>query len=490
MPSTVVDIDLRQTAGAVPRPTYSDLVVIGDEPDIADPTYNEPIPYDTASAVETDFGTNSDVYAASQEIQNQGADEWWVVMLDHTQYTESGLNNSDTSAVQSFTLSNTPIRAGVSNVTITLDGTAQTIIPTTETSPTAPASGEVKLNFDTGEGITGDTSSGTGTGIEATYDVLDWSQATTRMSPRGLDLAVLADVRADKSYIGDLDELLIWASSGTGADEQEASVVVAYEDGSTFADDTAAMNTYHEMGKYLTSGHLLPIAHKSTDDVASGIASRISTKRPWFDPYWDGGADYGFTNNEFRPSLVGKPSQPGTLEGGDANGNGPVNVLQNVNGVQVLSNSLTTAGAGSDYQYFDVRRTETFLINEIQQALNSLRLRRDQIPFASIGRTLIQDAISDRLARYASSGGSPPVQLQQEGTNNEDQNAPNQQAQPTGPTGTEDGGVPLREFRVRVPEIENLSEDDRANRVWNGIEVTGTLAGNTHTFGVELTVQV
>ena len=489
MPNTVVDINLRSATGALPQQTYSDLVVIGDDPDIADPTYNEPAPYDTPSAVETDFGTNSDVFTASQAVAQQGADQWWVVMLEPTTHTET-LNSSDSQAVQSGSVTNTPIRGGLSNITVTLDGTEQTVVPTTQTGPTAPASGEAKVNFDTGEVITGDTSSGTGTGIEVSYDALSWSDAKTNMSPVGLDLAVLADVRADASFIGDLDELVGW-SSGTNA-----SVIAAYEDGSTFATDADAMSAYHDIGGYIQSGNFLPIAHKSSDDVAAGVAGRVSTKQAWFDPYWDGDANYGFSTGRFRPALIGSPSQPQTMEGGDASGSGPVNVLQTVNGTQVLSNSLTTAGAASNYQYFDVRRTETFIVSQIQQALNSLRLRRDAIPFASIGRTLIQDAITGRLSQFVTSGGNPPVPAQQQeggnqqGQDNPDENAPNQQAQPTGPTGTEDGGVPLRELRVRVPQIDNLSEDDRANRRWTGIQVTGTLTGNVHEFGVELTVQV
>ena len=481
MPNTVVNIDLRAETGAVPQPTYSDLVIIGRNPEIADPTTNTPSLYNSAATVATDFGVGSDVHTAALQIQEMGAREWWVVMLDTTTHTET-VEGSDAGAVQSGTLSDVPLRGGLDNITVNLDGAAQTIIPTTETAPSAPSSGEVKINFDTGELITGDASSGASTGIVVDYETLSWSEAISEMTPRGLDLAIMADTRADKSYIGEFDELVSWASTN------DSSVILAYENGANYADDTTAMNAYHEMGEYLTSGNLYTIAHKSAEDVAAGVAGRLATKQPWFDPFWDGGADYNFDSGSFRSSLVGSPSQPGTFEGGDVDGNGPTNVLKTVQGVQILSNSLTTAGAASNYQYFDVRRTETFIETEIKSALEALRLRRDQIPFADIGRTLIQDAITTRLNQYVSSGGFSADALEE--LQNQDQNDPNPVPMPTGPTGTDLNGVPLSNLEVYVPPLDDLSQDDLANRRWTGVQVGGTLAGNVHEFGVQLTVQV
>lgn len=483
MPNTVVDIDLRSETGAVPQQTYSDLIVLASEPDIDNPIYNDPQPYDNSAEVRTDFGPNSDAYISSLAIEEMGARTWWVVMLDSTQYTET-IANSDTSAVQEGSASNTPFRGGLSNITVALDGTAQTVVPTTETAPVAPSTGEAKVNFDTGRVVTGAPSSGMGTGIEVTYESLTWNDAFTELSPRNFDLAIMADVRADKSYIGDMDSLIQWGSSN------HVSSLVAYANGSAFSTDATAMDEYHDMGSYISSGNLLTVAHKSDDDVAGAIAGRLSTKRSWFDPFWDGAADFSFTTGHFRPSLIGSPAQPGTMEGGDASGNGPTNVIKEVNGTLVLSNSLTTAGAASNYQYFDVRRTETFIESEIEQSLEALRLRRDQIPFADIGRTLITDALTNRLNKYVSTGGVGGQLPQEEEEDLANSNNPYARLPDTGPTGTEEGGVPLRNLEVFVPRIEDLSPDDRANRRWTGIQVIATLAGNVHTFNIELTVQV
>lgn len=483
MPNTVVDIDLRSETGAVPQATYSDLIVIASEPDVADPVYNDPQPYDSSAEVRTDYGPNSDAYVSSLAIEEMGARQWWVVMVDSNEYTETVAAPGE----QEGSVSNAPIRGGLSRITVTLDGTAQTVIPTTETAPVAPSSGEAKVNFDTGRVITGDPSAGTGTGISVTYESLTLNAAFTELSPRNFDLAIFADVRADKSYIGDMDSLIQWGSAN------HVSAVVAYANGAAFTTDAAAMDEYHDIGSYISSGNLLTVAHKSDDDVAGAIAGRLSTKRPWFDPFWDGAADFGFTTGHFRPALVGSPAQPGTMEGGNASGNGPTNVIKEVNGTLVLSNSVTTAGAASNYQYFDVRRTETFIEAEIESALEALRLRRDQIPFADIGRTLITDSLTSRLNQYVSSGGAGGVVPDEENPNDEfgaDPNSPYARLPDPGPTGTEEGGVPLRNLEVFVPRIDDLSTDDRANRRWTGIQVVATLAGNVHTFNIELTVQV
>ena len=481
MPNTVVNIDLRAETGAVPQPTYSDLVIVGRDPEIVDPTYNSPALYSSAADVATDFGTGSDAHTSAVQIDEMGAREYWVVMLETTTHNET-VEGSDTGAVQSGTLSNVPLRGSVDTVTVTLDGAAQDVIPTTETSPSAPDAGEAKLNFDTGEIITGEPSSGAATGIVVDYETLSWTDAFSEMTPRGLDLAILADTRADESYIGELSELTSWASTN------DASVIAAYENGANYTDDVAAMDAYHAMGAYVSSGNLLTFGHKSAEDTAAGIAGRMATKRPWFDPFWDGSADFNFDNGAFRPSLVGSPSQPGTFEGGDVDGNGPTNILKTVQGIQILSNSLTTAGSGSAYQYFDVRRTEHFIETEIQSALESLRLRQDQIPFADIGRTLIEDAIRTRLSQYVSSGGFTAEELA--AIQAEDENEPNQTTLPTGPTGTEAAGTPLSALQVYVPGLDELSQDDISNRRWSNVQVTATLAGNVHEFNVALTVQV
>lgn len=490
MPQTVVDVNLQSQTGAISQRTYSDLLVVGTEPDVTDPVYNEPRVYDSAASVSSDFGSGSDVYTASQEIEARGANQWWVVMLDTTTTTEV-VGDSDTNSTDSGTISTTPIRGGLSNISISVDGTSKTVVPSTGSPPSKPATEEVAVNTDTGEVVSGESTSGTGSGIEVTYDTLSWDSAFPAMTAGDFDLAILADTRADRSYIGELDELLQWAET------EDVSLVVAYENGNEYASDQEAMNAAHDIGGYLPSGNILPIAHKSTDDVSAGVAGRLATKQPWFNPYMDGSADYSFSMDQYRRSLIGGPEQPGTFEGGDADGAGPANVLHTEMGVQILSNSLSTAGESSNYQFFDVARTETFIVREARYALRSLALRRESIPFAPIGQTLIENALRKTLNPYVASTGralsqQEIQQLRQQLKEQEGGDSGNTKEQiiPENRATNDQADVPLSELEINVPNYDDLSQQDRANRRWTGIEITAQLAGSAHTFAVDLAVTV
>lgn len=485
MPTEVVDVDLRSQTGAVAQRTYSDLVVIGRDPDIADPDYNEPRVYDSSASVEGDFGSQSDVYAASEEIEALGADQWWVVMLETTEHSEV-LGSSDTESISEGTVSTTPIRGGVGNITVTLDGTELDPVPVTASPPTQPEASEAAINFDTGEVHTGESSSGADQGIEVTYETLSWDAAKPEMTAGDFDLAVLADTHADRSYIGELDDLVQWGET------EDVSMVVAYDNGDNYADDQEALNAAHDIGAYVPSGNVLPIAHKASDDVASAVCGRLATKEPWFNPYLDGSADYTFSMSQYRRSLIGGPEQPGTFEGGNADGEGPTNVLHTEMGVQILSNSISTAGESSNYQFFDVSRTESFIVRETKLALRSLRLRRDTIPFAPVGKTLIENALRKTLNPYVAASGRALSQQEirqlrqslQNGDGSSDSPVPTTRA-----TNSE-ANVPLSQLEIHVPQYDELSQQARANRSWEGIQITAQLAGNAHTFSVELAVTV
>ena len=121
----------------------------------------------------------------------------------------------------------------------------------------------------------------------------------------------------------------------------------------------------------------------------------------------------------------------------------------------MLSNSLTTAGTESDFQFWDVARTQAFAARLVETALGDLRLQENRIPFTDDGRSMISSEITAALSDY-------------EG-------------------GPED---PFTEVDVQVPAVEDLSEADRADRRWTGIGIDGTLSGNGHEFGLTLNVSI
>lgn len=485
MPNNVVDINLETATSGIPRDTFADVILIGDEPDVADPTYNTPQAYNDSNDVANAFGDNADVTKASEAVEAKGAEAWWVMMVDYTTHSNELIDGSDTSSVSSGTLDNAPVRGDLSTVTVMLDGTEQTVKATTESPPQNAASGEAVINFDTGELLTGDSTSGAGSGIEVTYDTLSWGEAKTQMEEVDLDIGVLADERVKKEHIGDLDELV------TFAEAHDIGVPVAYESFTEYPSQEDAMNAYHAIGGYVPSRTVLPIGHGATDnaDVAAEQAGALAVRAPWFDPMWDAQADYSFPAEYFREALVGEPGDPNTLEGGDSSEQGPVNVIQPVAGVQVLSNSVTTAGAASAYQYFDVFRTEAFIAEEVENALTQLQLSSSKIPFAPNGRTMIVDALRSRLRSYVTTGQLQTItttDVSQNNNNNDNEEDREVRTQ----TNVSESGAPLSDLRIRVPRVSNLPDSDVQNRVWSGIRIEGTLASNAHTFSVALDVQM
>lgn len=450
MPVSVVDINLSASTGATAKPTYNDIALIGHATAAPSVGYNNAKRYSSPDDVATDFGDGSDVHVASEALSQMGVESWVAAAAEEK--TVSGeLLGGDTSSTSTGTISNIPIHDDVSVVTIYVDGTVKTVVPKTASPPDAnasPATDEAFVNFDTGEVVTGEATSGSGSGITADYHYLDWASLKPELEPLGIDLFTLADTRCTREHVGNLDELVTFAGS------IDAAVVGAHMNGADAASDDAAMQTAHDIAGYVPSGDLMMVAHKSSEDVAAYIAGQLGVNPAWFDPFWDG-EGYPLSTDLYRRSLVGDPATTETFEGGDANGDGPSNAIISVDGTLVLSNSLTTAGSASDYQYLDIGRTESFIASEVEEALKSLRLDNDQIPFTKDGRSQILGAIRGRLKQYV-------------GSNN----------------------APLSDLKVTAPTIDQLSDADKANRVFSGITVEGTLASNVHEFGVELNVRV
>lgn len=448
MPVSAVNIDLSASTGATAKPTYNDIALLGHattEPAVG---FNNAKRYSTPEDVASDFGDGSDVHVSAQALAEMGVESWLVAVAEEK--TASGAVAGESSSTDEVTVEHTPIHDDLSTISVSVDGQNQTVVPKAKSlSPDEDGleGDKAFVNFDTGKVVTGTATSGSEAGLEVDYNYVDWESLKPELEPLGIDLFVLADTRCERQHVGNLDELVSFASS------VDAAVVGAHMNGAEAQSDQNAMETAQDVAGYVPSGDLLMIAHKSSEDVAAYIAGQLGVNPAWFDPFWDGDG-YPFATDFYRRSLVGDPATADTFEGGDADGQGPSNAIISVDGTLVLSNSVTTAGSSSDYQYFDVGRTEAFVASEAEEALKSLRLDSDQIPFTKDGRSQVLGALRGRLKQYV-------------GSNN----------------------APLSDLEVTAPTIDQLSDTDKANRVFSGITIEGTLASNVHEFGVELNVR-
>jgi hypothetical protein len=429
MAVTPVTIDLSAETAALPQETETNVAVVGTAANAPpEAAFGEVNRYTSSADVSNDYGEGSDVHIASQAIEEMGASEWHVQVLEETEVV-------DEDVADGAALANAPA-LGEAGVT----AANRDVVYSVADPPAQPDAGEVAVNTATGTVTTDD-----GTNATLTYSYVDWTELE-RLEPKDINRAYLADRQAGREHIGSYDELLSWAA---GAD---VGVPLAIDDLRNYADDETGMGVAHDVAGYVPSGNAIGIAHKSSADVGAYVLGQLAVNDPWFNPYFDGDG-YPFASEKIDERLVGDPGDTGTFLGGDNDGNGPVNVIASVSGVNVMYQSVSTAGAASSYQFFDVKMTEMFAAQVIENALTSLKLREDRVPFTSDGRTMIRSTINGALAAY-------------EG----------------GPTD------PFAETNVYVPPIDELSDDDIANRKWTGITVDGQLSGDAHEFDLELTV--
>ena len=434
MPVEVVDLDLTAETGAAPQPTFTDVgivVTMDSAPNNA--AFGELNRYTSPSSVEDDYGSDTDAAAASDALAQMGASYWYILAIEAVEETEE-LADGSTTELSNSPILGTPEPSG---------GGGEAIGYTTGLADDTNIDADDDIVINTAQG---EAYQDTGAPIQLTYYHADWGQLA-QLGDNVNRLGV-GNRKFGRENIGTLDEIVSYASGNN------VGVVAAGKDGRTLADDETALTEYQDTFSFVPSGDLMAVAHKSSDAVESYILGQLAVNDPWFDPFYDGDG-YPFATDYYDRSLVGDPATVGTFEGGTEDGeNGNVNVVISKGGTQVLSNSVTTSGASSNYQFFDVGRTQDFLAAEVRRALTSLRLAQDQIPFTSKGRAQIQNTIQDTISQYVGGGG------------------------------------PLAGFTVNIPPIAELTDSDKANRVYSGIDIEVTLAGNVHEFSVTLNLTV
>ena len=438
MPKSIVHIDPTADISPPAHDTTTEVAVIGtadEEPEDAE--FGEVNEYSSADDVADDYGEDSDVHVTSEKIEEMGAQFWRVIVLEEQHVEDEEVEDGEA-------IENAPALG-----TVDVEATDAEVTYVTEEPPEDPEDGEVAINMLTGEIATGD-----GEPATLSYAHVDWD-ALNELAEEGVHVVGLADTEIDRQNIGDLDALAEWAHENRGG------AVASYRDARDFEDDQEAMEMTHDVGSTVQSGDLMTWTHKSNDETTGVILGQLATNNRWHDPRYDphDGDGYPVSIQSFKSDDIGRPSEPLTFEGGDADQEGPTNVLitQRYEGqdIVVLSNSLTTAGIESDYTFFDISQTQAFAASVVDTALTELSLDRDRVPFTGDGQSMIESKLIDELSDF-------------------------------------EGGAddPFAEIDVDVPEPDDLDEEDQANRVWSGIKLTGELTQNAHEFDLELAVTI
>ena len=433
MTVTPVHIDVSAETGALPQQTFTDVAVVGTAAEAPpDAEFGEVNRYSSAADVSEDYGEDSDVHVASQNVEQMGAGEWYVLVLEETEH-------EDEEVVSGETLENTP---ALGEAGVEIDGYDVVYSTDDPIEEGDVEDGEAHVNTDTGEVVTDDAEPAT-----VTYSTVDWG-GLDELKSQSVNRAHLADVQAGREHIGDLDAFTGWAAGA------KVGVPLVLRNIAEYDSDQEAMEAAHEIAGYVPNGNVIGLTAKGTsDDIGALLLGDLAVNEPWYNPYF--GTEFPVSIRRIDGDLIGDPDTESSFLGGDSDGNGPVNVVTSVGGVNTLWKSVSTAGAASDYQYFDVKMTEIFGEQILEDAMISTRLREDRIPFTGNGKTMVGSTLRGALDQYT--GG------------------PND---------------PFADYDVSVPDPDDLTQDDRANRKWTDISVEVTLTGDAHTFELDMTLTV
>ncbi|WP_309491824.1 hypothetical protein [Candidatus Hecatella orcuttiae] len=216
------------------------------------------------------------------------------------------------------------------------------------------------------------------------------------------------------------------------ADANNVIFTATNANGATVSDITTTVSN-------LASANGFFLAHNDSDfdgDVAAAALGVIMALKPWNTTFW---RSINIDVNEYF-ALGDVP----TLE------NGKANVILDLANANRISNALTTGG---DPKFIDVTRTKYYTIAAIQDSIASLRLRMTKIPYSPAGLEFVRAAIAAALETMVRDGA-------------------------------------LSSYSIVMPDFGSISESDKANRILRNVYVSATLAGDIHTFELNLTIQV
>lgn len=120
-----------------------------------------------------------------------------------------------------------------------------------------------------------------------------------------------------------------------------------------------------------------------------------------------------------------------------------------------LGRGITKGGKTTDGSYVDITQGKYWLKNKLTSALALLLMNRDKLPFTSEGKTLITGAIEEVIT-----------------------------------AGDRQGIIVRDETTIYVPEPLELLTNDRANRVWNGIEIETRIQGAVESISCKFILNV
>ena len=190
----------------------------------------------------------------------------------------------------------------------------------------------------------------------------------------------------------------------------------------------------------LSSPNGMYIAHADSnidEDVAAAALGVIMVHKPWH-------------TISYRQINVGVNEYYSENDRSQLEQNNVACVIEGLNGENRISTGYTLAG---DPKFIDVTRTKYYAMTLIDDRITSLRLRATKIPYTELGLAMVKNEITSALEEMVRQGA-------------------------------------LSSYTVVMPDINDIPDSDKANRVLRNVNITAVLAGEVETFELSLTITV
>lgn len=314
----------------------------------------------------------------------------------------------------------------------------------TDLTGITPAAGEVYINPKTGAFKLGTATTGAGAGFVVTYESHDWPKAFDALDLYNYEVVAIADTPFQASSYGMYDKVL---TECTSVDNNKI-MAGALPSGATTTDYDTLVTAMQSAA----SGRLSLLAAKGyTGDLTSAWAAMVAksavnaTAKEQEAP---GGVTY---TDSYVRSDYGDEEVPaaGTFHYYGVNA-----VFADKTGTYRVSNDRSVAGLSSFYRFKGTRRSQRLCETTIEDDILALRRGSDTaIPFTEGGLASIKARIEAALGWLRNKG-------------------------------------VIDSYNLLMPAFADITEEERANRVLSGLEVSVRLSGQIHMVKLDLNVDV
>ena len=460
MPQEAVKIDA--TVEMIPTffDTYDSVLIVGTDGDgTADA--GELVEINSIYDAEEYFGSNTDLTNNLKNALNEGCDSLYAYNLIEKEEVET----FDTEGDDFFDLEHTPSFISNSGITVEFDGSdvSDSVFATYEEleGTETISSNESYLNSEQKKLLFG-TALGSEEDLVVTYKYIDWDDLEEKVtSIYNLGVVAVTGLHRNEEYT---------TETPTNEEEDVSNRIEVYQYGDKveFLDFATKNRSIFPLPIYaeslefatshtvdideLISKNAFVVAHKyAEDDVSGSIAGALSTIEPNDKIMWK-----RIKTVETRQYMFSKIETSNYEDE-------QINTIIYKDGLMLFSNGFSTT-TEEGFRWIDVTRSKFYIVDSIHSKLeNTLKFKN--VPYNSKGISMIRSSIDKSLRDLVN---EDVIQEQY----------------------YDEFGDLRQGYRIIMPDIRNISTEDRDNRLLRNINIVAKLPGHIQTIEISMNLLI